>query len=478
MTDKINVKPPEIAFDKDHPSGKYDEIFECRVNFKDKLTDLVTNIEDGMTLGIDAQWGDGKTTFLRMWKNDLENKNIPCIFFDAFQSDYQEDPFIALAVEIIKYYEKDSNCTGKVKTLKEKTIKIGGTLAKLATKIVINIVSSGAVEVKDVKKLTEEIQTVVLNGHSTSEYVTQQIEDFKNRENLVTELKQVVSDLIKRNCLDETTEKTENTKGKLVFIVDELDRCEPAYALKVLERIKHFFQIDGVFFVIGVNKKQILSCVKKTYGIENNEQLEQYLGKFINYTLNLPKNIAKPGSKDDDYYKFVKYLDGKLSFMDSKNKKNRLFFEHEGAKIDFTVDLCRFFNLSLREIEDLYRNLTLCFSATGGEKNERILLIMLFFLVLKIKKSDVYEELKSKSINFSDLWVKRLELQKLELDNDYYYFSLKALLKFYLLETPSLDAKEIDQIKSLFPLKIIPEKNYKEKRQVMVEIFNTIDLLT
>ena len=40
-------------------------------------------------------------------------------------------------------------------------------------------------------------------------------------------------------------------------MIDELDRCRPTFALDVLEKIKHIFDVPGVFFVAALNKKRL-----------------------------------------------------------------------------------------------------------------------------------------------------------------------------------------------------------------------------
>ena len=49
--------------------------------------------------------------------------------------------------------------------------------------------------------------------------------------------------------------------NRLIIMVDELDRCKPSYAVKLLERIKHYFTNDRITFVFSVN----------TYELEKND---------------------------------------------------------------------------------------------------------------------------------------------------------------------------------------------------------------
>lgn len=80
---------------------------------------------------------------------------------------------------------------------------------------------------------------------------------------------------------------------KIVFIVDELDRCRPDYALSLLEIIKHFFAVSNVHFVLGVNLKALENSVKARYGSEIDAG--KYLQKFVMLTMSIPKGlIANP----------------------------------------------------------------------------------------------------------------------------------------------------------------------------------------
>jgi predicted KAP-like P-loop ATPase len=62
----------------------------------------------------------------------------------------------------------------------------------------------------------------------------------------------------------------EECDGKpLVFIIDELDRCKPDYAVNVLECIKHFFSVEGIVFVLSIDKEQLCNAVKGFYGSDS-----------------------------------------------------------------------------------------------------------------------------------------------------------------------------------------------------------------
>jgi predicted KAP-like P-loop ATPase len=47
-------------------------------------------------MSIDSPWGTGKTTFIKMWQAHLESQGVTSICFNAWESDYAEDPLVAL----------------------------------------------------------------------------------------------------------------------------------------------------------------------------------------------------------------------------------------------------------------------------------------------------------------------------------------------------------------------------------------------
>ncbi len=74
---------------------------------------------------------------------------------------------------------------------------------------------------------------------------------------------------------------------KLLILVDELDRCRPDYAISVFERIKHFFDIPGVVFLVAYDSEYLISAAQTVYG--QNFSADAYFRKFIDYEIRLPQ---------------------------------------------------------------------------------------------------------------------------------------------------------------------------------------------
>jgi hypothetical protein len=73
----------------------------------------------------------------------------------------------------------------------------------------------------------------------------------------------------------------------LVIIVDELDRCRPPFAVQLLEKIKHLFNVPAIVFVIAVDKGQLGHSIKSMYG--QGMDVGGYLRRFIDLDFSLPK---------------------------------------------------------------------------------------------------------------------------------------------------------------------------------------------
>ena len=99
-------------------------------------------------------------------------------------------------------------------------------------------------------------------------------QDFKDADYVSKKVKEFIDSLI-----------GESNK-RLVIFIDELDRCKPDYAIRFLERIKHYFDDDRVIFVFSVNLLQLQYTVKNYYGADFDAT--RYLDKFFDLRCSLP----------------------------------------------------------------------------------------------------------------------------------------------------------------------------------------------
>lgn len=78
----------------------------------------------------------------------------------------------------------------------------------------------------------------------------------------------------------------------ILLVVDELDRCIPQYAIKVLERLHHiFYGLDNLIVILAIDRRQLEHSVEEMFGINSLEDkridVEKYLKKFIDFSMEL-----------------------------------------------------------------------------------------------------------------------------------------------------------------------------------------------
>lgn len=134
-------------------------------------------------------------------------------------------------------------------------------------------------EQKDFKKIFFSIIDFFTGRNTSDIYEAMKnidfLEEAKNENKLRTLVKEYFEKL-----------KTEHTEH-IVFFIDELDRCKPTYAVNLLERMKHYFALDNVIFVISVNIEQLIHTIKKNYG--DGFDAYRYLDRFFDLKIKLPK---------------------------------------------------------------------------------------------------------------------------------------------------------------------------------------------
>ena len=295
---RITLLPPKPVISPDAPYAE--DLFE-RKEFGDSLTSLFRNLEEGVVVCIDASWGDGKTTFAEMWMADLKREKIRCIYYDAYEHDYCDDPFVSFCAEIISlskeaFGEKDQ-IQRATKKFKAKAIQIGASVLNTGIRVGVRALTGGIVDGPDVDEL-KSIGSDLVSGPLTAKsvFVKRALEDY---------------DAAKKGFAD-FLEQLEELGGAvrkaqvfpLLIVVDELDRCRPDFALALIERIKHLFAAKNVSFLLLANMDQLENYVRTVYGSEVDAR--NYFQKFVTLSTELPKN-TRDGDRND-YYKYASKL--------------------------------------------------------------------------------------------------------------------------------------------------------------------------
>ena len=240
------------------------------------LTRLIGAIEEGpCVLAVDAPWGTGKTTFLKIWAQYLRNEQFPVVEFNAWKMDFSEDPFMALCAELTRGFGegKSSGHAKEVKKAAARVIKHIGSNA-------MNI-GSNAIEKMTIGLVVPTKLWAYLNEKAAKE----RLDKYQKAQDVIKEFKTKLEDMA-RGLNDRTAQADDGSQKPLVVMIDELDRCRPSYAVELLETAKHLFDVDRIVFVLAVNREQLEHAVKALYG--NAFDAEGYLRRFFDLDFRLP----------------------------------------------------------------------------------------------------------------------------------------------------------------------------------------------
>ncbi|HOU85292.1 MAG TPA: P-loop NTPase fold protein [Spirochaetota bacterium] len=404
----MRLNPPIFDIPADKPYA-YDKF--KRQDFGNELYNLFKDLEDSNVIALDAKWGEGKSTFIKMWIADLKLKGVSCIYYDAFENDIHEDPFISFSAEILSFAKKNCATDEHLKNMFITTAtSVGKYLLTTGVKIGTKALSGGIIDASSINALnnikddlTEESGNLVFN------YIKNKIDSFQKEKDEVEKFKNTLKEL-------GANIRTEN-KFPLVIVIDELDRCHPEFALQIIERIKHFFSVDNVSFLLVTNMEQLIRHVEVVYGI-GSINANQYLDKFITLKMGLPGKTVENNDKYTNYKAYnnhLMYHHGISDFKDNINYSSLPLYMH--------------FDFSLRDIEKSISYLTLFLLTSEQRANPETFSI---FSIIKVKFPYILSKIITQSLTYDEIekvfnYNEFRELSSYSITKDWLRFFLKLL---------------------------------------------------
>lgn len=355
-----------------------------RKPFADRLDSLISDFGGELVVCLDAPWGEGKTTFVKMWMKERAEKKAPYIYIDAYANDQAEDPFVVVASEIVRFArlrEREGQggvLTEMVEALKRNSgrvvVKTGGVVGRA----LIRATTLGVLDEKAVTELASSVPELIrTRADELAFLLAEEIETLANKSQVISEY---------RDALSRLAEEVTDSGQPLVVVVDELDRCSPSFSIRLLERVKHLFSVPGVVFVLVADRKQLRASVCHFYG----ERFDShgYLQKFFHLNCSLPKRKGKRG----DY----------LSFAKEVLKRCAIAPEVAGEALEGTVHgLAEEFGLTLRELERVVLLLSI-YHRRGGFHSDRWQ-FSVPLAMLKVRRPGDYERFSCAEVSLADL---------------------------------------------------------------------------
>jgi hypothetical protein len=368
----MKIKHQEPFIPTEPESNPFENCELDRKQYAEVLTKIVGSYAVGFVMAIDNKWGTGKTTFVKMWRQYLKNNQFETLYFNAWENDFQDEVIIALLSELKELKNQSTKTFNKVL---EKT----AVFMRKAAPAVIKGAAGKAIGNEAVTTLIE-----AATSFTTAE-VEQEIKNFNNKKKGIIEF---------RESLEKFVNEVDNEKP-VVFIIDELDRCRPNYAVKILEQIKHLFSVPGIVFVLSIDKEQLGNAVRGYYGSDLIEA-DEYLKRFIDLEYRIPDpNITLFINYLYEYYEFDLFIkhQNRINNSNFKMDKDRLIsFSH---LIFFNE------NYTLRQMEKVFIRVRLTLNAFS--LNQIIYPDVILLLDhIRRKSPKLYQDIKTTQLKLQD----------------------------------------------------------------------------
>lgn len=356
-------------------------------------------------LNIDASWGVGKTFFLNCLRNDLQGRGHLVAYVNAWQDDHSNDPLVTVMAAIESELKPFFPKSDAVRNAFTKGKKAMGIVAAESSKQA-GFHALRAITGISVKSIIEALQNdadaIYKFDQDAFDKSAETVWE-KSLENLVGERlaeheKMSVAIETFRQQTAKAIAKLPSDKAIAPFFVfiDELDRCRPLYAIKMLEELKHLFAIVGVVFVVATDSEQLSHSVRAIYGSEFESR--RYLRRFFDRVFVFPET---------DRNAYISSL-----FENHGINPQEVFSSPYGIKPVYIFGgWAEAFELSNRDLEQCFEIIsTFVTSWSHKAKIEPIFLlalIYLFYVKSDPKFSEIYKsnaddmDLKKWSISYS-----------------------------------------------------------------------------
>lgn len=354
-----------------------------------KIVNQLSNIKRGFCFAIEGSWGVGKTFVieeieeqLRTLQSEKTDSDRYFVFhYNCWQHDYYEEPAVAIISAMLASIKDDEALFSKDM---DNTIKAGYELAKE--------------KFKEIAGLYIE-NKIGINLISLADGIKGKQDEMEDAENEFDEMFNFSQTIEKvRKKLQEIAEER-----TIVLFVDELDRCIPQYAIKVLERLHHiFYGLDNVVVIMAIDRNQLEHSVEEMFGARKDESsidVEKYLKKFIDFSMVLDNGIM-----NESYWeKYKMYFD-------------KFVVNQEGEAEEITNILPIFFSWTdIRRQEKIIEKANLVHSLICNEKVD--ISVLVFEVMYEVLKSWKFNNLEYVAIindgHYADI-EKQIGLSKME----------------------------------------------------------------
>lgn len=233
---------------------------------------------------ISGDWGSGKTSFMRQIQYQLGgnmpkdgsielhsrrlkklNGDVITVWFDAWRYQNEPVPIVALLHEMRRQVTLLSAVPSHVKKLGYITLASAlDGITKAAHKITLESIPN----IETIKKNAEDWER---SRHS----------ELLSTDSIRNNLQEAIKSLL----------PSASKEARVVIFIDDLDRCNPQAAIRLLEGLKIYLSIPKCIFVLGMNERILVDAISEevSLGTEDKKlRASHYIEKICTDIYRLP----------------------------------------------------------------------------------------------------------------------------------------------------------------------------------------------
>lgn len=322
-----------------------DDLLDLR-DFSERMEKFIdtehTFVEGSLVVALSSKFGSGKSTFLRMWSSAIEASDSArkplVISLNAWESDYNGDPLFAIVSALAEVVRKQGEAAD---TLLDAARDFGWFATAIGSQIATNVTGIDPVAAGEVaeKKKAARLNSIQAPVDAFSLY--------EGRKKAMAALREAIRGIVA------------SASPRALFLVDELDRCRPDYAISYLDTIKHLFDTKGAVFVLAADRLQLENSAKTAFG--SGLDFEEYYRKFVH------REVELPPISDNGYARLAQaYVHDYLEREGSRF----CFLELDSYRVNNISELIGALKLTPRQIQEVFRTLGHIFETTEGNRGK------------------------------------------------------------------------------------------------------------
>lgn len=236
--------------------------------YSEALSNFISQSDTPITIGLQGEWGTGKTSLMSLLLEDFNSKNIASSWvntweYSMFKGAHETTPGVLRGM--LEKLKESCEHRG-VWTLKDETKDKFGKAAKFLGSLANQVVAN-----KTGLDFKDAASSVSAKEESLVE---------------IAKIKALIGGLI-----EELIQDPKNPIKKVVFFVDDLDRIPPSDAVEVLEALKNIFDIPNCVFILAIDYDVVVKGLESKFGKkteENEREFRSFFDKIIQVPFSMP----------------------------------------------------------------------------------------------------------------------------------------------------------------------------------------------